>query len=152
MSLPIVEQLSEDLERSLAEITVLNGYQQDVTIERPGIEGNSPARDNLLIMEVGDEGMMPDSPVNQDDFALPVDLDYYVRVSESGPSTDTRRAILRSDIIKRMQEALDGQELTRSWNLVFQPSERMPQSRAGYAAGTLRFEVHFRTSKFDPYS
>lgn len=151
---PIVDQIVEQMKTVLETITTANGYWQDVTVERPKVDGNDPKNNMLVVHPLGktrlDEFNPPMfEPGHMIRWSLSVVIEGIIQeAKDSGTTIDTRVHRLISDIEKALMLDLNLNDLADATVLVSSDNFLIDKP-AGLAVFV---DVHYTTNRFDPYS
>ncbi len=153
MSTPIVEQIAQNLVVLIGQITVANGFNQDLTPVRPKrihLEGDLNA-DKTVIIEQEDAAIEADSTT---EFMVRQAFTLQALVIDSDEATDpidTRLNTIAADMIKKLFTGTNWQLGGLADGVTFKSTEKFiadPQL-AGIA---VNIDVLYRVKTDDPYS
>lgn len=157
MDEPIIEQIAIALMAKINEVTVANGFHQDLTAHRPKqvdydnlLAGHAPGENGTLLVTQTEDKDSEDIPQNTDatdqDFILTV---FILQAEKSEDPLDTliNRAI--ADIRKKLMTN------TGQWSQLFKFIKKGPAKifrETGYSGAELTFTVTYWTKIDDPYT
>ena len=150
MSIPITEYIAENIKTAINEITIANGFNEDlVAIRRKRIDFQDVAPENgkVLIMQGEDERLQ--EPVGFAAWsqkylivAIVIDSD------KATDSIETRMSKVRDDIRKKLvEDATRGGYAVDTINGPATPFD----DGEGFTGIVLETDVHYRTQFADPY-
>lgn len=158
MSLPVVELIAREIADRVAEVTLANGYYEDVTVHRPKRLPDWSPTNNLVVLLQGDaerndelspQGNPPGIAWDQQ-FLL---LCYVLPDDTDETEIDSLISILASDVMKAVctpaasWQLFDNNAINANW----QSMERF-ESDGTFDGFTLTMLVTYRTNETDPYT
>ncbi len=149
MATPIVEDISANLVAALELITVGNGYENTVTVERHKRTGNDPV-DKLLVVHMDSSFRLIEDVINHHVWLQTYFIvGYVVEAEDSVVAIDTRINSLRSDVGKALM--VDPQRNNLAIDTIAGGVElfETPDSIEGFIA---EWSVQYRTLEADPFS
>ena len=157
MSTPIVEQIAQEIDARIAEITTANGFNQDLTPLRPtrlNLEGDvAPTDGTVVILQEDpseDDENSTDGNAAIKAWVQSFSLAAFVIASDATTTAiDTRINQVRADIEKKLTA-----DITRG-GLAIDTRIRPPRmfNEAPQATGiVINVDVHYRTREDDPYT
>ncbi len=151
MSTPVIENIAANIATAIGEITVANGYNQDLTAKRPrrnDFSDIAPENGIVLIKQADPE---PDeSAIGCKTWLQPFAIIALVIDSDgTATSIDTRINQVRSDIEKKLM--IDNTRGGYAIDTDILPPQEFDDG-AGFSGITVRIAVKYRTDENDPYT
>lgn len=151
MSIPITESIAENIKIAIGEITIANGFNQDLTAirrKRTDFHDVAPDDGKVLIMQTEDERL--EQPVGFASWSQKFLITAIVLDSDDATtSIETRTAKVRDDIRKKLTE-----DTTRDGNAIDTicgPAAPFDDGES-FTGIVLEIDVHYRTKFDDPYT
>lgn len=152
MSTSIGEQITQNILSTLSTVTVENGYNQTLSVEREKCRGNQPDHNRLVLHEM-DPQPTPDAINMKMGWLQPFELDCFVIVPEDQNDTIYPTALLNAigaDVIKALSvDIYRGGLAMDTKDFGWEDYESMDQS--GISMRKITFTVHYRHALTDPY-
>lgn len=152
MNETVKELITQNIYETLAEISTLNGFQNDATAARATLRGNPIKDRNYKIIDDGDEPI-DDSPVNKDDYTANFRIVFKV-AADDGPDAEPID-VDRARAVADLRKALMADYSRGGWaiNTKVRGNTQLPDSQSnGIAGEQVPVEIHYRTAKDNPYS
>jgi len=157
MSDPVLELIAENIKTEVAEITVANGFNQNLTPKRPtrsGWEDDEPATNGkvLIIQEDPDEdeenAAAGNNPMKA--WVQPFTLVAFVIASDANSDPiDTLVNRVKADIEKKLCE--DPTRGGNAWDTRIRAGGKIYKD-GQYSGWAVVVDVHYRTREDDPYT
>lgn len=150
MAEPIVEQICSNVLSTLQGITVANGYQYDLIVEREARRGNQP-RHLLVVLHQLDPQEVEDEVTLKHGWIQPFMLDVFISIPESdstAPDLVLNRItadIHKALMVDRYRGGLALETMIRGWQ-AFATLEGDLEGRE------VRFDVQYRHAYTNPYT
>ena len=143
----IEERISADIETTVRNVTILNGYEHDMTVERRKQVGNTIASNAITIID-GPLSMAENQTLGQDTYVKSYTLRVtLMRNEDSDIAQGDTQSKYAADLIKALQSTYTRGGIALDTKF----TAANPLDDAEMAGISLTFEVMFRTSKDDPY-
>jgi len=154
MSLPIVEQIAENIKASIAAITKVNGFNQNLKAVRPrkvDFDHEFAPVDCMVLIVQTDEVAVENPAHTTKEWVQTFVLEAFVGASDKErTSIDTRINMVRADIRKKLMA--DPQRGKLAINTVMQSSLIFTDTGRNIACVDIEVDVHYRTVDGDPYT
>jgi hypothetical protein len=153
MNETVKENITKDIYQTLANISAIDGYNNEAVAERQQQRGNVPKDRLLLIMDEGDSPADV-SPLNKDDYNASYSIKCFVAISDSPDATPDPDVVV-GRLVADVRMALMQDYSRGGWAINTTPGDAsaLPSNeRGGYRGAELRVEILYRTAQYDPYS
>jgi hypothetical protein len=148
MGLPLIEQIAVDIFNTVSGVTVDNGYNFDLTVQRHSKSGDKIAHLNTVIVQ--DDPHEAGDPVYfTKEWIQPFDIAVFIIPLESDPTAiDTYVNVVRSDVEKALMvdRYRGGKALDTQIRACRNVSETLD-----YDCIAINVEVTYRTLETNPY-
>lgn len=101
MSAPISDLIVDEIVTTLGGITVANGYQQTVTVQKLSSAAVSPL-DNLVVVAPYAPVLQSNGPASLDEFIMAVEITAFSIKADSSTDVSERLATLAADIRRKL--------------------------------------------------
>jgi len=143
----IEERISADIETTVRNVTILNGYEHDMTVERRKQVGNTIASNAITIID-GPLRMAENQTLGTDTYVKSYSLLIPLfRPEDTNVAQGDTQAKYTADMVKALQSTYTRGGIALDTRFV----DSNPIDDTEMAGVSLTFEVWFRTSKDDPY-
>jgi hypothetical protein len=145
---PISEQIMENVVATLATVTLVGGYDNDLTVIRP-VQRPDSITDGMCVVGAGDPIPANDPPCGFDEFVLPVGVTVFCIEDENSPTPiQTRLYSIAADVRRALKRDVHrgGLAVLTEFDVKDELHElNAPPAVVVYA------NVRFRTLYADPY-
>ena len=152
--LPVNERITQDIVDTLKTIRKVNGYANDVTVERIKKGGNAPlAGQSLAVVRQGSPIRVPEESIGQDWWEQPYFIDCYINPAEDlTEPPDKAMNIFRADVEKALtyQEASLNRGGLAQETIIKSPGYFVMPSSGRFVV-QVNIAVRFATEKNNPY-